>query len=67
MSNPTIAEAKELCKKHRKSHLIILFVDNLTRQVGYASYGSNKMRCSEAEMFAEKAFKAVKIASMGRM
>ena len=57
MSQPTLNEAKELAKKHKKEWIIILHSDGET--LGYASYGQDKQTCIFAKQLADVAYDAI--------
>jgi hypothetical protein len=58
MSNPTIADAKAVAKKHGKDGIIIFHLDKSKGVFGYASYGRDRAQCQEMQDLADRMFDA---------
>jgi DICT domain-containing protein len=58
LDHPLIEQAKALAQTHNKEIVIILHIKG--EELGYASYGKNKVYCRAARRLADVAYKAVR-------
>ncbi len=59
---PKIQECANLARKYRKQMVITLMFDLENNTIEYASYGKDKILCSEAKRLADAAYDAVCLA-----
>ncbi len=57
-TRPKIIDVQRVAKKYGLSHAIIVWADEPTGAIGYASWGKDKATCRDAEMLADELYSA---------